>query len=309
MIVTLNDTTSAAVGNRLVSLRDEGGAVALGRVLTLVILADDEASAEAGIRSSNVASHEHPSRVLVVLRDSDADGRAGLDAEIRVGSDAGASEVVVLRPYGGAGARPDTLIMPLLLPDAPIVAWWVNTPPEAPSQHPIGRMAQRRITNSMHCPDPGMVLAELREHYAPGDTDLSWAGLTMWRSVLAAALDEPPMEAVTAATVAGSPYHPSIALLAGWLAERLRVPVTMEGVPGDDAVSAVVLERASGPVSLSRANGSTVAVLSRPGRPDQRVNLPQRDIENCLIEELRRLDPDPTYGEVLTRGLPLVEMA
>ncbi|WP_448071967.1 glucose-6-phosphate dehydrogenase assembly protein OpcA [Georgenia yuyongxinii] len=308
MIVTLNDTTSAAVGSRLVSLREEGGAVALGRVLTLVILADDERSAEQAIRVSNVASHEHPARVLAVLPDADGAGRAGLDAQIRVGAHAGASEVVVLRPYGGAGSRPDTLIMPLLLPDAPIVTWWVNTPPEAPSKDPIGQMAHRRITNSIHCADPGAVLATLRENYSPGDTDLAWAGLTMWRTVLAAALDEPPYEPVTAVKVSGSSSHPSIALLAGWLALRLQVPVTMVA-DGHDAISGVILERASGPISLNRGQGSTVALLSRPGRPDQPVNLPQRELENSLMEELRRLDPDITYGEVLTEGLRLVEMA
>ena len=155
MIVTLNDTTSAAVGKRLVSLREEGGAVALGRVLTLVILAADEESAEEAIEISNVASHEHPARVIVVLDADSAHEQAGLDAEIRVGSDAGASEVVVLRPRGEAGSRPDTLVMPLLLPDAPIVAWWASTPPEAPARERIGLMAQRRITNSMHCATRG----------------------------------------------------------------------------------------------------------------------------------------------------------
>ncbi|WP_127129125.1 glucose-6-phosphate dehydrogenase assembly protein OpcA [Georgenia sp. SYP-B2076] len=307
MIVTLEDTTSAAVGNRLVSLREEGGAVALGRVLTLVILAEDEASAEDAIHISNVASHEHPARVIVVLPDGAAEDKSGLDAEIRVGSDAGASEVVVLRPHGGAGSRPDTLVMPLLLPDTPIVAWWTGMPPAAPSKEPIGLMAQRRITNTTRCADPGAVLATLAENYAPGDSDLAWAGVTMWRSILAATLDEPPFEPITAAAVSGSASHPSIALLAGWLAMRLGVPVTMNG-DGHDAISGVVLERESGPINLTRPQNSTIALLSRPGRPDQRLNLPKREIQNSLIEELRRLDPDTTYGQVLTEGLVLLEL-
>ncbi len=37
MIVDLPDTTTSAVSKALVKLREEGGAVALGRVLTLVI--------------------------------------------------------------------------------------------------------------------------------------------------------------------------------------------------------------------------------------------------------------------------------
>lgn len=312
MIITLTDTTSSAVAARLVSLREEGGAVALGRVLTLVISADDGASAEQAIEISNAASHEHPSRVIVVLPDGpsrdDGGPGSGLDAEIRVGHDAGASEVVVLRGYGGAGTDADTLVTPLLLPDAPIVSWWFNAPPDAPSKDRLGIISQRRITNSIHQADPGATLATLSDNYVPGDTDLAWAGLTMWRSILAAELDEPPYEGVTAATVSGSASHPSIALLAGWLALRLDVEVTLVG-DGHDAISGVTLERPSGPITLTRAQGSTVARLSRPNRPDQKINLPQREIENSLMEELRRLDPDVTYGTVLTEGLARIGFA
>lgn len=301
MIVTLRSTNSAEVGSRLVSLRDEGGAVALGRVLTLVILPDDEASSERAIRTANGASHEHPMRVIVVLPD-DPEKPAGLDAEIRVGGHAGASEVVVLRPRGGAGTAPDTLVMPLLLPDAPIVAWWPSAPPATPSADPIGAMAQRRITESVRCEEPVRTLHSLADGYAPGDTDLAWGGLTLWRALLAAALDEPPAEPVVAARVAGAPEHPSVDLLAAWLRVSLGCPVTVVD-KGHDAIESVVLEQGSGPISIVRPEGSTVAVLSRPGRPDQHVNLPQRNTENTLIEELRRLDPDLTYGRVLTRGL------
>ncbi|WP_447925401.1 glucose-6-phosphate dehydrogenase assembly protein OpcA [Georgenia muralis] len=304
MIINLRGTTSAKIGSRLVSLREEGGAVALGRVLTLVVLAADDATAERAIRTSNDVSREHPSRVIVVLPDEPpAEGtQPRLDAQIRVGGDAGASEVIVLRPRGGGGSTPDTLVMPLLLPDAPIVAWWPTDPPAAPSQHPIGLMAQRRITDSTLCPDPAKALTALAQNYSPGDSDLAWAGLTLWRSVLAAALDEPPLDPVTAVTVSGSPVHPSVDLLAAWLGLRLGCPVQIRG-EGHDAISGVVLERASGPISLQRPQGSAVAALSRPGRPDQYVNLPIRDVRNGLMEELRRLDPDVTYGQVLTEGL------
>ena len=37
-----------------------------------------------------------------------------------------------------------------------------------------------------------------------------------------------------------------------------------------------------------------------------RVALPIRTLSEALIEELRRLDPDEVYGEVLTEGLTKV---
>ncbi|MFC7406207.1 glucose-6-phosphate dehydrogenase assembly protein OpcA [Georgenia alba] len=307
MIVTLRNTNSAEVGSRLVSLRDEGGAVALGRVLTLVVLSEDEDSTERAIRTANGASHEHPMRVLVVMPDR-PDEAAGLDAEIRVGGHAGASEVVVLRPRGGAGRSPGTLVMALLLPDAPIVAWWPSVPPPRPSTDPIGAMAQRRITESVRTRDPIATLQALRAAYAPGDTDLAWGALTLWRALLAAALDESPGDEVTSVTVIGAEGNPSVELLAAWLRVSLGCIVSVE-YSGNGGMRGVVLEQPSGPIRVDRPAGSTVATLSRPGRPDQVINLPRRNTENTLIEELRRLDPDLTYGKVLTQGLGELEPA
>ena len=41
MIIDLPDTNTGAVARELVELRESGGAVALGRVLTLIIVTDD----------------------------------------------------------------------------------------------------------------------------------------------------------------------------------------------------------------------------------------------------------------------------
>ena len=98
MIIDLPSTTTGAVGRKLVDLRDTGGAIALGRVLTLVIVTD-EVGAEESIEAANSASREHPCRVIVLAR-GQRRAAARLDAQIRVGGDAGASEVVVLRGYG-----------------------------------------------------------------------------------------------------------------------------------------------------------------------------------------------------------------
>ena len=98
MIYDLPSTTTSALGRKLVDLRDSGGAIALGRVLTLIIVTED-AGAEAAIEAANDASREHPCRVLVVVQ-ANRRGVDRLDAQIRIGGDAGASEVIVLRLYG-----------------------------------------------------------------------------------------------------------------------------------------------------------------------------------------------------------------
>src|SRR5215207_4044715 len=163
MIVDLPDTTVSKISRALVSVREEGGAVALGRVLTLVILTR-EGAVEEVIEAANDASREHPMRVIVLLIPDGYDAEPRLDAQIRVGGDAGASEVVMLRAYGDAGhSNLESLVTGLLLPDAPVVVWWPNRTPQSPSTTSIGKIAQRRITDAATKTDPSAWVAALGE--------------------------------------------------------------------------------------------------------------------------------------------------
>lgn len=306
MIIDMPDTTTNAVGKRLAHLRDEGGAVALGRVLTLVVVAE-EADIEESVRAANQASHEHPCRVVVIAPLAARDTSSPrLDAEIRVGGDAGASEVVVLRAATPMREHPDTLVMPLLLPDAPIVVWWPTGGPDDPSGDPMGAMAQRRITDTTTAADPVAMLHRLAGTFRPGDTDLAWARVTLWRGLIAAAVEQPPYEPVTAVRVEGQEEHTSLDLLAAWLGQRLRCPATVVRTDSDDAITRVTLERKSGPIVLDRPDGRVVSI-TQPEKPERRMALPIRALSEALIEELRRLDPDELYGEVLTKGVSRVE--
>ncbi|WP_402465630.1 glucose-6-phosphate dehydrogenase assembly protein OpcA [Isoptericola aurantiacus] len=301
MIIDMPDTTTNAVSKRLDSLRDEGGAVALGRVLTLVVVAI-EADIEAAVVAANEASHEHPCRVVVVAPGAPHATSGRLDAQIRVGGDAGASEVVVLRCAEPLQDHTDTLVMPLLLPDAPIVVWWPTGGPDAPVEDPLGAMAQRRITDTTKAADPVAMLARLASAFTEGDTDLAWARVTLWRGLIAAAVDQPPYEPVTSVRVEGEAQHTSLDLLAAWLGLKLRCPATVVRTDGSDAITRVVLERKSGEIVLDRPDGRVVTI-TEPGKPARHMALPIRSLSEALIEELRRLDPDEIYGQVLGKGL------
>ncbi|SES17821.1 glucose-6-phosphate dehydrogenase assembly protein OpcA [Actinokineospora terrae] len=303
MIIDLPSTTTSQVNSKLVHLREQGGATTLGRVLTLVIVTDDGAKTEDAIDAANDASREHPCRVIVVARGA-RKAAARLDAQIRVGGDAGASEVLVLRLYGALADAGASCVIPLLLPDAPVVAWWPFEAPARPADDPIGRLAQRRITDSAAERNPIKALEVRQKHYAEGDTDLAWTRLTLWRAVLAASLDLPPYEKVTDATVTGEADSPSTDLLAGWLAARLNVPVRRVKAANGQGIVSVALQRKSGPVELLRPDGK-VGTLTQPGQPARRVALQRREVRDCLSEELRRLDPDEPYEETL-KGLAKV---
>ncbi|MBN4844987.1 glucose-6-phosphate dehydrogenase assembly protein OpcA, partial [Staphylococcus sp. EG-SA-29] len=133
-----------------------------------------------------------------------------LDAEVSIGGDAGASEVIVLRGWGESSHPTESLLSALLLPDAPIVAWWPHALPESPVDHSVGRIATRRITDSAREPDAMRALHRLREVFAPGDTDLAWTRLTQWRIQLTAVLDDLEPSPVRKVIVEGSDRSPSV---------------------------------------------------------------------------------------------------
>ena len=302
MIISLRNTTTNQVADKLVSIRLEGGVVALSRVLTLLVTVGS-AAAEAAIAAANAASMEHPCR-LIVLVESDAEAQPGLDAEIRVGGDAGASEVVVLRLGADLAGLQASLVTPLLLPDVPVVTWWPDRVPDRPATTPLGALAERRVTDSGLAPGSlRQRLTGLRDGYSPRDTDLAWTRLTWWRAHLAAVLDQPPFDTVTEVGLVGQTDDPSVVLLAAWLGWKLHCQVRLTCRPDTIGVKRVELRRASGALSIDRVVGTELATLTIPGATPRRFHLTRPSLADCLSEELRRLDEDVVYGEVIDQGL------
>ncbi|MCC9204795.1 glucose-6-phosphate dehydrogenase assembly protein OpcA [Arthrobacter sp. zg-Y769] len=300
MIVELPDTTTSKVSKEIVAMREKGGVVTLGRVLTLVVDTQPDFVEEA-IAAANEASREHPCRIIV-LAEGSPDDDTRLDAQIRVGGDAGASEVIVLSGHGELSGESESLVSALLLPDAPIVVWWPHGVPQDPAKTPLGCIAHRRITDAATEDDPKKALLGLADSYAAGDTDLSWTRLTNWRVQLAAVLDGAGAAPVQSVVVEGASDSASTFLLAAWLKKALDVP--LEIIEGDagTGIHRVVFRRPDGDVELARPDQVT-AHLTQPGQPEQQIALPRRTLRDCLAEELRRLDPDEVFGEVLTEGL------
>ncbi|MFF2994131.1 glucose-6-phosphate dehydrogenase assembly protein OpcA [Streptomyces sp. NPDC057950] len=303
MKIDLTDSTASKINKALVQGRRAIGTPAVGMVLTLVIVTDEENAYDA-LKAANEASREHPSRTLVVIRRVSRSPRdrtkSRLDAEVRLGAEAGTGETVVLRLYGEVVDHADSVVLPLLLPDAPVVVWWPVSAPLDPAKDPLGALAQRRVTDTYAAEAPVRELNARADAYAPGDTDLSWTRITPWRSMLAAALDQVVCD-VSAVEVEGEEFNPSCELLAMWLADRLKVPVRRSQSSGP-GLTAVRMETSCGPIVLDRADGS-LATLSIDGQPDRAVALKRRDTSELIAEELRRLDPDDTYASALRYGV------
>jgi glucose-6-phosphate dehydrogenase assembly protein OpcA len=296
MNIDLADTSTRRIQKAMMESRHRLGGPAVGMVLTLVIVTDESAQYDA-VRAATESAREHPCRVLTVISRDARGNSSRLDAEIRMG-ETGPGETVLLRMYGPLAGHADSVVVPLLVPDTPVVTWWPGQPPEAPGDDPLGALAQRRVTDSYAAPDRLRALARLASAFKPGDTDFSWTRLTPWRTLLAAALDQPHDE-ITAGEVSAEPESPSAELLAAWLSVRLGIP-TERITSGGPGITGVRLTTAEGDIEVTRPDGR-VATLSRPGQPDRQVALLRRPMAELLAEELRRLDPDEVYAEAAAR--------
>lgn len=290
----LTDTTTSAIRTELMLSSQQLGGLTTGVVLNLIIMTDESTQYDA-VSAASQAGREHPCRVLGVISRNGGRSQPRIDAQILVGEDA-PGQTVLLRIYGELNDHADSVVAPLLVPDTPVVTWWPGAAPVVPSADPLGALAQRRITDATASESPGQALATLAACYRPGDTDLSWARTTSWRSLLAAALDR-PHGAVRSAVVAAEAGNPSAELMAAWLAGKLDVPVRRD-VSAGPGITGVILCLADGEISLHRTDGRN-ATLCRPGEPDRHVALHRRETAELLAEELRRLDPDEVYGEAL----------
>jgi glucose-6-phosphate dehydrogenase assembly protein OpcA len=302
VIVDLPDTTTNDISKKLVDLKESTGVITQGHVLTLVVCTLDSSEAEHAIEAANHAAHEHPCRVIVLAR-GDRNAPTRLDAQIRVGSDAGGSEVLVLRLSGELSQHENSVVTPFLLPDIPVVAWWPAGAPAKPAEDSVGALAIRRITDSTYAADPLAAIRSRANAYTPGDTDLCWSRITYWRALLTSALDEPPFEPIQSVTISGLREEPALDILAGWLAAQLKCPV--HRLVGELKVE---LHRPTVSIAITRPQTGRAATISRTGHPDKKVPLARRETDECLAEDLRRLDPDEIYESALA-GLESVTYA
>jgi len=293
MEIALENTNSSSIAKALVKARSAAGSPAMDMVLTLLVVTDDENVGDA-LRTATTLSREHPSRVIGVIY-GDGRGAAQLNAKVRVG-ESSSGESVLLRISGELTKHAESVVLPLLLPDSPVVVWWPGKPPTDPSKDAIGQLARRRLTDAEATDSPIRSLKAVARSYSPGDTDLSWTRLTPWRALLAAALDQSPGK-VTGGTVIAGAANPAATLLVAWLESRLKVSITTKRSDGEQ-IASVVLNTSAGDVLIERID-STSCHFSVPGSSVREVPLGARTLAELLAEDLRRLDADDIYEDTI----------
>jgi glucose-6-phosphate dehydrogenase assembly protein OpcA len=299
-MIELTDTNSAEIATEFVRGRTRAGSPAMGMVMTLIVVVAEDDAMDA-MEAARQASREHPARVLGVIL-GDARGAPQVNAQVGIGQ-GWAGETALIRLRGEVVRHPESVVLPLLLPDSPVVVWWPTDHPADPACDPLGQLGRRRITDAAFV-SRGKIRAlhGQCESYAPGNTDLAWTRITPWRALLAAALDQHPLK-VRRVSVTAERISPSADLLLAWLVDRLRVPaerLTSKG-PG---ITEVLLETGEGDIRIARPDGK-LAVFSSPGRPDRPVALKRRQLPELLAEELRWSDEDEVYAAAAKRLLKL----
>ena len=214
-MTTLWDTTGSDVVRAMEAERRSAGALAFGLALTLVVVTDQESVAEAEA-AAKAAGSAHPCRILLVVRRHLDAPDPRLDAEVLIGGRLGPGEAVVMRMYGRLALHAESVVLPLLAPDAPVVTWFHDAMPEKIAYDPLGVLADRRVTESLRGDDPMAALKQRAVDYAPGDTDLSWARITSWRALIAAAFDslEGTPESAVVTGAEASPHRAADRLVA-----------------------------------------------------------------------------------------------
>jgi glucose-6-phosphate dehydrogenase assembly protein OpcA len=297
-VTTLWDTTGSDVVRALEAERRSAGALAFGLALTLVVVTDQDSVSEAEA-AAKAAAAAHPCRILLVIRRHLEAPEPRLDAEVLIGGRLGPGEAVVMRMFGRLGLHAESVVLPLLAPDAPVVTWWHGAMPDKIAFDPLGVFADRRVTETMYSNDPMAALHQRAADYAPGDTDLSWARTTSWRALVAASFDS--MASTPKSAVVTGAEAPPTALLVGWLRSKLGIDVHLNASGRDIQEVAFELSENGSASQLSiKRRDERSAVIRRADQADRVMPLPPRDLGDLLAEDVRRLDADEVFAEALS---------
>jgi glucose-6-phosphate dehydrogenase assembly protein OpcA len=300
--VELNDTTTGEIMKALSDkLHAVGGSSSLA--LNLVALATEDEREEVE-RAAVEAAQEHPYRLILVIPRDAAAEEPRIDAEVSIGERLGAAEAIVLRLDGPVIRHLTSVVLPMLAPDVPVVTWWLLDPVRFHLENELRSFADRRITYSALAPDPVDSLHRRAIGYIPGDTDICWTRISLWRSLIASAFDG-VREAVEKIEIRAGKSDPSAQLMAAWLHARLDIVPTIvdtevernsEHLP---AIASLAFTMADGQTMEIERKSDGETVLRQAGLPKRRQRLQGRTLGQLLAEELRHLDPDDTFHQVL----------
>ncbi|MCS6886711.1 MAG: glucose-6-phosphate dehydrogenase assembly protein OpcA [Chloroflexus sp.] len=296
----------------------EAGGQAVIRALTLnlIVRVPDDAWAEQVLAVAPALTAQHPNRTVLVI------DRPGSATELQANvqalctlTNAGRTQVcgeqVTISARGAPAGQLASLILPLLVPDLPVVLWAPGPQPFAqPLVQRLYRLCDRLIVDSTTFADPVRELAELAAfeqtaNGAPAVSDLGWARLTPWRELTAQFFDTRPflphlhrIDEIVIEYVAGTHPNPVAALLfVGWLASCLKWTPLADAVGIEGETIQLYLRRPA--VGVGPAAIRLVKVELRPvalAGVEGLVRLALRAVDNQQAEFVVELTGDSGYA-------------
>jgi glucose-6-phosphate dehydrogenase assembly protein OpcA len=326
-----------------------GEAVVRASVATLVVVTPNRAAGQRALAAVEELGARAPSRCVVLIAEP-PEGPQGVRSWARVVNrrpDQGPElvwEEVVLQ----TNVHPRHLtavVLPLLLPELPVFAWWEGTPPfDQQVFHELTSVTDRLIVDSAVFADP---VADLRRlagvvgagTLVPAVTDCAWGRLTPWRELLAAPFSAPQLRPALdrARWLRVDSVEPTAGLeLVGWFASRLRWEAAEVHQAGDElgveyrtpagtcqarVVAAIgssnltrvhlELDTDDGPASVrvEAPPGHLVATVEAPGQPTGRRKVGRSSGPATgpagLGQELQLFGRDRVFEDALTQAAAL----
>lgn len=312
------------------------------RVATLVAVAADPAAGRTALDLVQGLRGRNPSRCIVLVTQPPG-ATTGARAFARVAHQPGTRrrqrrvwDEVVVEAAMPAEHLP-SVVLPLLLPEIPVFAWWLGSPEFGQDVvTELLRVADRLVVDSTRFTDPLADLGRLARG-APGfppTSDCAWGRLTPWREALATSFDcqplRPALDQITGVTVtAGAPT--AGLLMIAWLASRLdwtaaapaeggrlryttpdgrELTAELHVAPRGPSLQSVRVTARSGEqdaaLSVDPVGDHLVATVTVGGRPatPPRVGAGQLTRSEALQAELDTFGRDRIYEQALAATLP-----
>ena len=282
--------------------QEQAGGVIRACAMTLIAVVESAEDAEAVRKLLGAVMHDHPSRALI-LRMSRGVG-PGAEPGARVFAECwkqpGApsricAEGIELIADAADIAAAAHMILPLLVPDLPVVLWYYR---RFERHDALLRLASKVIVDSKYVEDPQAAIESVRALRSPDRhvADLSWTRLTAWREGVASAFAcMKPNAGPTAVRIEfGGPLSSSVLYLKRWIERALPTArVTTEGASAEPGIQPGLKAVTLGEVSLRLACAGALEV--RAGDCSARSALPAATDEALLREELSILGDDPVF--------------
>jgi glucose-6-phosphate dehydrogenase assembly protein OpcA len=205
--------------------------------MSLLVYVPDEPSLEAALDAAQIASQQHPMRVVymrVEPEPSDAASGGQISGVCQItttGNVQVCCEQIVLRASGKAVDQLPAAVTNLIMPDLPVVFWWMGQPAfDMPICQRLESVSDFLLVDSKDFPDAKADLeklsANIHKHGRVAPGDLNWLRISEWRESAAELFNGPELvsslDELDRVEIGYGSGNPAQAMLfAGWLSSRL----------------------------------------------------------------------------------------